>query len=614
VNRLLGGAALLLTMLAAVPARGQEPLVVGSVRDQRGVPVVGAVVSGQSPAGVATATTDAAGTFALHGSGIVAVTVRCRYCLAIRVPVTPEQPVVAIVRRFAALVDDAPSPADLQNLPYAHVESAIALRPFTLLAQTTAAYPGPSLSDRGLSASGSLLIDNGTPNYDIVSGASPYQAIPAYYQQSATLRDASNAYLYGNQAAGGIVALEPFLNGSSQQVATIGSDLIARLQAGSDTQAIAAGTFSNNDESRQRTDIDGTWPIGGDQSISFAGGTQQGRDFETPGAFFANSFSFAGATFNAPRALNLTLSAVTDRGNYAQSEDEYPISEAWSDSDLSAGIHTTGAIAGFANVGVRSSSGFYDPQALPDGLPRLAATLVQTRADAGFEASGTDYDVTAGVGTFWIDYAGGSLGVSQPARTAVTVPSLNAQLFPNGKWSLNLQGSGSFTLPTFVEQYLYTGNAPVPVADERNTLAAGELTYTDDARLRVALEGASQSTNGAWSGTVSSAGLSAIWQVAPDIAVRAWTMHVSDTVPLYGGGQPYNGNAPTVAALWLTYDTPSALRVDLIYRRDLLDALPFYHIDGAISGPIANGLRWYAGAEDRMQRTFVDVGIRFIGR
>ena len=239
MNRLLGGAALLLTMLAAVPARGQEPLVVGSVRDQRGVPVVGAVVSGQSPAGVATATTDAAGTFALHGSGIVAVTVRCRYCLAIRVPVTPEQPVVAIVRRFAALVDDAPSPADLQNLPYAHVESAIALRPFTLLAQTTAAYPGSSLSDRGLSASGSLLIDNGTPNYDIVSGASPYQAIPAYYQQSATLRDASNAYLYGDQAAGGIVALEPFLNGSSQQVATIGSDLIARLQAGSDTPAIA---------------------------------------------------------------------------------------------------------------------------------------------------------------------------------------------------------------------------------------------------------------------------------------------------------------------------------------------------------------------------------------
>jgi hypothetical protein len=85
-------------------------------------------------------------------------------------------------------------------------------------------------------------------------------------------------------------------------------------------------------------------------------------------------------------------------------------------------------------------------------------------------------------------------------------------------------------------------------------------------------------------------------------------------VPLYGGGLPYNGNAPTVAALWLTYETPSALRVDLLYRRDLLDALPFYHVDGAISGPIVDGLRWYAGAEDRMQRTFVDVGIRFIGR
>jgi hypothetical protein len=91
-------------------------------------------------------------------------------------------------------------------------------------------------------------------------------------------------------------------------------------------------------------------------------------------------------------------------------------------------------------------------------------------------------------------------------------------------------------------------------------------------------------------------------------------MHVIDTTALYGGGLPYAGNAPTVNALWLTYDTTSTLRADLIYRRDLLDSAPFYHVDGAISGPITGGLRWYAGAEDRMRRTFVDVGIRFSGR
>ncbi len=58
----------------------------------------------------------------------------------------------------------------------------------------------------------------------------------------------------------------------------------------------------------------------------------------------------------------------------------------------------------------------------------------------------------------------------------------------------------------------------------------------------------------------------------------------------------------------------NAVRADAIYRRDLLDGTPFYHIDGAISGPIAGRLRWYAGAEDRLHRTFVDVGLRFTER
>ena len=61
----------------------------------------------------------------------------------------------------------------------------------------------------------------------------------------------------------------------------------------------------------------------------------------------------------------------------------------------------------------------------------------------------------------------------------------------------------------------------------------------------------------------------------------------------------------------LTYDTGAGLRADAVYRRDLLNGAPFYHVDGAISGPIVNRLRWYAGAEDWMRRTFVDAGIRF---
>ena len=102
---------------------------------------------------------------------------------------------------------------------------------------------------------GSLLIDDGVPNYDIVNGQSPYVLIPASYEQSAVLRDASDAYAYGDQAAGGIVELDPFTSGSNSEIAIVGSDAIARAQVGSDSSAIAFGSLTNDEESRQRGDV-----------------------------------------------------------------------------------------------------------------------------------------------------------------------------------------------------------------------------------------------------------------------------------------------------------------------------------------------------------------------
>jgi hypothetical protein len=613
VNRALAGLwIVILAAFAASPAGAQTPLVVGSVRDQHGAAVAGAAVTGLTAAGPGSAsTTDAAGTFALHGSGIGSVRITCRYCLAAVVAVKPGEPVVAIVRRYDALASESPSAADLANLPYAHVESAVALHPFSLLEQTTTPYPGSTISDRGLASSGSLLVDNGAPNYDVVNGESPYSLIPAFYEQGAALRNATNAFAYGDQAAGGVVQLDPFVAGSSAEVATLGSDAIARGEIGTDSSALAFGSFSNNEESRQRGDLFATVPLGAEQSFSIAGGSEQGRDYESPASAFAGSFSFADANFSAPRALNLSLSAVMDRGNYVASTYQWPTSTGWSDTGFDAGIHTSGPIVAFADAAVRSSTGFYDAQSL--SLARVGASLDQTRADAGLTATGTDYVVTAGVGAFWFDYGGGTYGVSQPARTALAVPSLEARLFPNGKWSLDLQGSGSFTLPTFVEQYLYAEAMPAPVQLSRNSLQAAILSYTDGARVRLEVEGASENVSGASSGKISSVGFSAVWQVAPAISLRTWTMHVNDSAPNYGTVLPY-GAAPTVNAVWLTYDTGTAIRADAIYRRDLLDGLPFYHFDGAISGPAGSRLRWYAGAEDRMRRTFVDAGLRFSAR
>jgi hypothetical protein len=611
--------ALVATTLVAPPARAQAPLVVGAVRDQRGVPVAGAAVVGRRGAQAPLRTsTDRLGTFALAASGVVSILVTCRYCGPAIVSVRAGEPVVVIVDRYEALASDSPSSSDLENLPYAHVESALALRPFTLLEQSVDAYPGSRLSDRGLAPSGSLLVDDGAPNYDVVNGSSPYELVPAQYERTATSSDASNAYLYGDQAGGGIVNASPFGTDSNWQVATLGSDAIARAQTGSDNLGAVFGSFTNDEESRQRSDLSATFSLGADQSLAFAAGSEQGRTFNSGTSQFDGSFSFADAAYADPQLANLYVSAVLDRGNYTLSTGQNVSNAVWSDSGLNIGVRSLGAVSAFADFGIRASTGFYDQQAPYDyyysPLPRVGADLTQTRADAGVNASGRDYDVTAGVGTFWIDYAGGTTGVSQPAKAALALPSIQAQLFPNQRWSLDVQDSDSFTLPTFVDQYEYSGTGVDAVEYDRNALLAEALTYTDQARLRVSLEQSTQRVAGASSGTITSQGLSATWQVAPSIALRAWTMHVTDTVPVYASTTAYDGNTtPTLNAFWLTYDATGGLRLDAIYRRDLLDGAPFYHVDGDLSGPIAGRLRWYAGVEDRERRTFLDVGLRFGG-
>ena len=263
-------------------------------------------------------------------------------------------------------------------------------------------------------------------------------------------------------------------------------------------------------------------------------------------------------------------------------------------------------------MGLRGSTGLYQQSSAWSPLPGIGA-------DAGSDAhrrrthcaNEREYDVTAGVGAFWIDYGGGSSGVSQPVKTALAVPSLQATLFPDARWSLNVEGSGSFTLPTFVQQYSYAQELPASLEYQRNELFSGTLTYTDQSRLRFSFEEATQRVTGSSPGTITSAGFAAVWQVAPAISLRAWTMHVTDTVAPYGvSGAYFEESTPTVNAMWLTYDASSGIRFDAIYRRDLLDGEPFYHVNGDISGPIAGGLRWYAGAEDRLRRTFVNAGLR----
>ena len=181
-------------LLAAAPA----PLVTGAVRDQYGEPIAGAVVSSDS----STTATDAAGTFALAGAA-GSVTIRCSFCQTTLARVGQDFTVTAIVRRYGALSQDAPSPRDLASLPYSNVESAIALHPYTLLVDSSRMLPGPRISTYGASAQGGLLVDNGIPDYDVAAGVTTWRTLPAFDAQSVQVWDQSQAFRYGDMAAGG---------------------------------------------------------------------------------------------------------------------------------------------------------------------------------------------------------------------------------------------------------------------------------------------------------------------------------------------------------------------------------------------------------------------------
>ncbi len=601
---------LLACSLPAVPAGAQTALVVGSVRDQHGAAVARAVVTAydRSGARLGSATTDPAGTFAVAAEGAVRLAIACRYCMSVVLPVQAGRPVVAIVRRFDALFDDSPSPGDLANLPYAHVESAVALRPFALLRQTTTGVPGSQLSDRGLSPSDALLVDAGVPNYDFAAGTSPYATIPQTYQQNGTIAPPEDAFTYGDRAGSGVVTLDPF-GDANAGVALTGGDQTLRLEAGSNFTRLVAATYSNASESRQRADAALTVPLSTAQTLSFSGGTSQGREYGDPASALASSFSFARASFDdvQPNA-SLYANYVADRGGYGAGLDGTTLSDVWSDSNFTAGARSRGPVAIFADASDRLSTGIYDDSSY--GIARIAGTLTQTRFDAGIDAASNDVDVRAGIGWFGAGFTGGSYGTSVPSNAALATPSILVRLFPDSKWSANVGASGSFTLPNLWQQYAPDDGYGGLVYD-RNALYAATLAYTDNARLRVAVEGASQRVVGFTNGTVTSAGASVAWQIAPAISMRAWTMHVDDTTVAPVPNPFYPSESPeTVNAFWLTYDN-GALRADAIYRRDLLNGAPFEHVDGDVSGPINGRLRWYAGVEDRQRTTYLDVGLRF---
>jgi len=209
--------------------------------------------------------------------------------------VEPNQPVVAIIHRYLGLLNAGPSPEDMDALPYGHVESALSLTPYVVLADSKRIVSGPVLSDRGLSRAGGLLIDHNVPNYDIAANLSPFMTVPSRAMNIVSETGAQNAYRYGDRADAGTFTIAPAYDATSIFGGS-GSDGIAQLHAAMPA-ANADVTVSNTSiEQRGRIDIDSSQTIA-DGSVDAI--LSLGRGNLAPSATDAVTQSFESARISA---------------------------------------------------------------------------------------------------------------------------------------------------------------------------------------------------------------------------------------------------------------------------------------------------------------------------
>lgn len=596
---------LLFCLLPALLAAAPSPLVVGSVRDQYGAPIAGARVS----AGQNATATDSQGTFALSAAGVQSVAISCAYCKPVRIAVTQGEPVVALVRRYDALVQEAPSERDVASVPYGRAESIVSLRPFTVFEDSSHALPGPQLSDHASSSRGALLFDNGIPSYDITSNQSAFVAFPDYTLQRVSWLPPSDGFAYGDLAGGGTLLAQT--HSADRWTGVLAGGNTGALRAGETMDNAAWSAAASRDPEDQRTRGDGfvRIPLGDD---AFSVGAVASQDRYTPqGQHLDTSQGGVRLSYDAMRETHLSASLVADGGGYDGSTQTIAYSAKWSDVQAQAGVATNTRIQFFTDAAARTSSGNYMTSG---SIPRTSGIITQTRVDMGAQTFGDRYSARIGIGAFDFAYSGGAAGARTSLTGALLAPGFSGMYAFDPHWSLQVNAGESFALPTILEAFVLPQDAPALELD-RNALLIGTLNYGDLRRFRAAATVMSERVSGLDQGTIHSAGVSAQWQVAPTLSLRAWLLHENDFThpyePVYRFG--VRPQAATVGSYWLTYES-AGLRIDAIYRRDLLDYRIDPHFDASISAPIGSGgLRVFAATQRRAGTRGATIGLRLAG-
>ncbi|HET9096391.1 MAG TPA: carboxypeptidase-like regulatory domain-containing protein [Candidatus Baltobacteraceae bacterium] len=592
---------LLFLLLPAVLAAAPAPLVVGSVRDQYGAPIAGARVS----AGDNVTTTDALGTFALSAAHVQSVAITCAYCERLTVAVVEGEPVIALVRRYDALAQEAPTDRDVESVPYGRAESIASLRPFTVLENSSRPLPGPQLSDRASSSRGALVLDDGIPAYDVTSNQSAFVAFPDYALQHVSWLPPSDAFAYGDLAGGGTLLAQTHSADRWTGVLAAGSTGALRAGVTTDDTAWSAAASRDPDDQRVRGDGFVRIPLGDD---AFSVTAVASQDRYAPGSqHLDTSQSGVRLSYEAMRETRVNFSLVADGGGYDGADRRLAYSAKWSDVQAQAGVATNARIQFFTDAGARTSSGSYAAGA---PISRTSGIITQARIDMGARTAGDRYSARIGVGAFDFAYSGGAAGAHTSLTGGMLAPGFAGTYAFDPHWSLQLHAGESFALPTILEAFVYPQDTPELEID-RNALLIETLNYGDLRRFRAAATVMSERVTGLDRGTIHSAGVSAEWQIAPTLSLRAWLLRENDFTRPYEPVYRFGAQArpATVGSYWLTYES-AGLRIDAIYRRDLLDYAVDPHFDASISAPVGGGLRIFAATQRRAGTRGLAIGLR----
>lgn len=603
----------LASWLPAGAADEASSLLVGSLRDQTGRPVVADVVAYDAagrPCGHDRSAAD--GTFVIALERVPSILgVNCPHCAPLRRTLGDERTLAIIVTRYRALETSGPEERDLQALPYIDPGDAVGLAPYVVPFASNGRVG--TLSDRGLDHGRGLVFDGGAPTYDPVTGDSGLFAFPGRALNSLQMASASRAFTYGNYAGGGLFALarpsdQRFV--VSDEAAGPSGALAADGRFGAWTPALA---FSGDEDIvvRRRADLGFSDPFaGGSIRIDLVTAAQQ-----SPNLLFADDRSLnladvAYATASRRSRTFIDASVVGERGLVltTPSSPLFDIASSGITTDLR--VEYPAPVEVDAGLSLQATGGSYTLH-YGGGVGRGA------HYDSGLAYLEVKHDgplsYDAGLSLSRLQIASRSYNTGG-ATLLAALPSLNLGAALGDGIALHLGASGSMRAPTLFE--LPVNAAPPGGYNiERGSLLEAALDYDDGRRVRFGATLYRQFLTGITTRTLNGVGASLVWQIAPRLTLRAWTLHDSslDLVPVtfLPAYEAIEGTALSRGVVWATYEAPAGIRIDGIVHREI--GLPFEtnSVDGDVVVPLSRVTALTAGTAARASSRRLYIGIRF---